>query len=68
MDQPFTCSRRTKARADRKVSADQRGHSLGVSLGVYAISDLTRKAGAVKKPEANATSDSGLEFVKEKTE
>jgi hypothetical protein len=27
----------------RKVSAYQRGHGLGVSLGVYAFSDLDRK-------------------------
>src|SRR3982751_4046904 len=32
-----------KANVDDKVSADQRGHGLGVSLGVYAISDLDQK-------------------------
>lgn len=42
-----------KARVDDKVSADQRGHGLGVSLGVYAISDLDQKIEAVKKLESD---------------
>jgi hypothetical protein len=37
---------------DDKVSADQRGHGLGVSLGVYAISDLDQKIEAVTKLES----------------
>jgi integrase len=41
-----------KAKVDDKVSADQRGHGLGVSLGVYAISDLDQKIEAVKKLES----------------
>ena len=36
-----------KAKVDDKTSADQRGHGLGVSLGVYAISDLDQKLEAV---------------------
>jgi hypothetical protein len=53
---------------DDKVSADQRGHGLGVSLGVYAISDLEQKIEAVMKLEAEVTrSASGafqrLEFL-----
>lgn len=32
---------------DDKVAADQRGHGLGVSLGVYAASDLEEKVEAV---------------------
>lgn len=41
-----------KAKVDDKVSADQRGHGLGVSLGVYAISDLEQKIDAVQRLEA----------------
>jgi len=41
-----------KANVDDKVSADQRGHGLGVSLGVYAISDLEQKIDAVRRLEA----------------
>ena len=42
-----------KARVDDKVSADQRGHGLGVSLGVYSISDLDQKIEAVQKLESD---------------
>lgn len=35
------------AGADAKVSADQRGHQIGVSLSVYTHSSLESKAGAV---------------------
>ncbi len=41
-----------KAKVDDKVSADQRGHGLGVSLGVYAISDLDQKLEAVTRLES----------------
>jgi len=41
-----------KAKVDDKVSADQRGHGLGVSLGVYSISDLEQKVEAVTKLES----------------
>lgn len=41
-----------KAGADTKVSADQRGHGLGVSMEVYTISDRQQKREAVKKLEA----------------
>jgi integrase len=41
-----------KARVDDKVAADQRGHGLGVSLGVYAISDLDQKIEAVRRLES----------------
>lgn len=44
-----------KANVDDKVSADQRGHGLGVSLGVYAISDLDQKIEAVTKLESEIT-------------
>jgi hypothetical protein len=33
---------------DPKVAADQRGHGLGVSLGVYAQADLEQKLDAVR--------------------
>jgi hypothetical protein len=41
-----------KAGVDDKVAADQRGHGLGVSLDVYATSDLEEKLKAVRKLEA----------------
>jgi len=37
---------------DTKVSADQRGHGLGVSMEVYTISDRQQKREAVQKLEA----------------
>ena len=46
-----------KAKVDDKVSADQRGHGLGVSLGVYAISDLEQKIDAVRRLEAEVLGD-----------
>lgn len=49
-----------KANVDDKVSADQRGHGLGVSLGVYAISDLHQKIEAVTKLEAEVTGSKSL--------
>jgi hypothetical protein len=47
-------------RSTIRVSADQRGHGLGVSLGVYSISDLEQKIEAATKLEAEvlAPSDS----------
>jgi len=47
-----------KAKVDDKVSADQRGHGLGVSLGVYSISDLEQKIEAVTKLEAEVLAPS----------
>jgi integrase len=41
-----------KAGIDDKVAADQRGHGIGVSLDVYASSDLAQKIEAVRKLEA----------------
>jgi integrase len=41
-----------KAKVDDKVAADQRGHTLGVSLEVYSISDLEQKLAAVAKLES----------------
>ena len=41
-----------KANIDDKVAADQRGHGLGVSLEVYAVSDLQQKIEAVTKLES----------------
>jgi hypothetical protein len=41
-----------KAGVDAKVSADQRGHGLGVSMGVYTISDRQQKREAVNKLES----------------
>lgn len=55
-----------KAKVDDKVSADQRGHGLGVSLGVYAISDLDQKIEAVTKLESEvieASKHDDFEFV-----
>jgi hypothetical protein len=41
-----------KAGVDKKVSADQRGHGIGVSLDVYTQSDLQQKQEALRKLEA----------------
>jgi integrase len=41
-----------KAKIDDKVSADQRGHGLGVSMEVYSLSDLEQKSEAVKRLES----------------
>ena len=41
-----------KAKIDDKVSADQRGHGLGVSLEVYSHSDLEQKSEAVNRLES----------------
>ena len=41
-----------KAGVDAKVSADQRGHGLGVSMEVYTISDRQQKREAVNKLES----------------
>ncbi len=42
-----------KAGVDAKVSADQRGHGLGVSMEVYTISDRQLKRGAVNKVDSS---------------
>lgn len=42
-----------KANIDDKVSADQRGHGLGVSLAIYAQSDLEQKIAAVGRLESD---------------
>jgi hypothetical protein len=55
-----------KAKIDDKVSADQREYGLGVSLGVYAISDLDQKIEAVTKLESaviEVSDDDDFEFV-----
>jgi len=49
---------REKAGVDAKVSADQRGHGLGVSMEVYTISDRQQKREAVQKLESAVTSKS----------
>ncbi|MEO8096798.1 MAG: tyrosine-type recombinase/integrase, partial [Acidobacteriota bacterium] len=41
-----------KAGVDPKVSSDQRGHGIGVSLEVYTTSDLEQKRAAINKLEA----------------
>ena len=41
-----------KAKIDSKVSADQMGHGLGVSLEVYTVSDLEQRIDAVTRLEA----------------
>jgi len=41
-----------KAGVDAKVSADQRGHGIGVSMEVYTISDRQQKREAVKRLES----------------
>ena len=54
----FQCLRKTnatlsrKAGVDAKVSADQRGHGLGVSMEVYTASDRQQKREAVQKLES----------------
>ena len=40
-----------KAGVDAKVSADQRGHGLGVSMEVYTMSDRQQKRRAVNRLE-----------------
>jgi integrase len=40
-----------KARIDDKVAADQRGHGPGVSMDVYASSDLSQKVEAIRQLE-----------------
>ena len=55
----FQVMRRTNASLshklgiDPKVAADQRGHGLGVSLEVYAQSDLEQKLAAVGRLESS---------------
>jgi hypothetical protein len=39
------------AKVDPKVSADQRGHGIGVSLDVYTKSNIKQKGAAAKKLE-----------------
>jgi len=59
--QPFQ-----EGKGGRQVSADQRGHGLGVSLGVYVISDLDQKIEAVTKLESaviDASDEDDFEFV-----
>jgi hypothetical protein len=72
MGEFFRCFARTnaslsrRAKVDSKVSADQRGHGPGVSLGVYAISDLDQKLEAVTKLESDvieAPENDDFEFV-----
>jgi len=41
-----------RALIDDKVAADQRGHGLGVSLEVYAISGIQQKIDAAKRLES----------------
>jgi hypothetical protein len=41
-----------KAGIDPKVSSDQRGHGLGVSMEVYTTSDIEQRRVAVNKLEA----------------
>jgi hypothetical protein len=54
----FQCLRKTnatlsrKAGVDAKVSADPRGHGLGVSMEVYTASDRQQKREAVQKLES----------------
>ncbi|MBV8070942.1 MAG: hypothetical protein JO270_13615, partial [Acidobacteriaceae bacterium] len=51
--------------------ADQRGHGLGVSLGVYAISDLDQKIEAVTKLESaviDASDEDDFEFRRGKSQ
>jgi hypothetical protein len=54
----FQVMRRTNASLGRKtgmddkVAADQRGHGIGVSLEVYASSDLAQKIEAVRRLES----------------
>ena len=53
----FKVMRRTNAglghvaRVDPKVSADQRGHGIGVSMDVYTTSNMRQKGAAAKKLE-----------------
>ena len=39
-------------KSEPKVSADQRGHGLGVSMEVYTISDQQQKREAVRQLES----------------
>jgi hypothetical protein len=53
----FRVMRRTNAtlshgaKVDAKVSADQRGHGIGVALDVYTTSSIQQKGTAAKKLE-----------------
>jgi hypothetical protein len=49
---PDKCQPFHRAIIDDKVAADQRGHGLGVSLGVYSISGVQRKIDAAKRLES----------------
>ncbi|HZW05346.1 MAG TPA: tyrosine-type recombinase/integrase [Candidatus Nitrosotalea sp.] len=44
-----------KAKVSAKVSADQRGHGLGVSMGVYVESDRQQKRQGIRKLESMVT-------------
>jgi len=42
------------AKVDPKVSADQRGHGIGVALDIYTRSSIEDRATAAKQPEDSA--------------
>jgi integrase len=46
-----------RAKVDPKVSADQRGHGIGVALDVYTKSSIEDRAAAVKQLEDSVLSD-----------
>lgn len=45
---------------DDKVAADQRGHSVGVAIEVYACSDLSQKIAAVRNLESSVLQEGGM--------
>jgi hypothetical protein len=68
----FKVMRRTNAslghdaKVDPKVSADQRGHGIGVSLDVYTKSSMGKKAAAAKKLEDSVLGRKVIRIPKQK--
>jgi hypothetical protein len=58
-------SRGHKAKVDPKVSADQRGHGIGVALDVYTKSSMKDRATASKQLEDSVLTHQGYSGAKE---
>ena len=54
------------AKVDPKVSADQRGHGIGVSLDVYTKSNIRQKGVAAKKLEDSVLGRKVVRMPKQK--
>ena len=55
-----------EAKVDPKVSADQRGHGIGVSLDVYTKASIAKKALAARKLEKSALGSKLMRISKRK--